>query len=95
MERVAVLPAQQQLGHDTFAYHAGDAPLTGDGGVVTQMPGEVVAEALRTAVLLPDSLGLEAVVVEDEDATGALAVGGAERGDVDPVGPTVHGVRRA
>ena len=59
------------------------------------MPPEVVGELLRAAVYFPASQGLEGVVVHDEDATGAVAVGRANSAYVDAVGSAVEGVGTA
>jgi hypothetical protein len=59
------------------------------------VPPEVVGEALGPTVLLPSSLDLEGVVVEHEDAAGLIAVGVAERADVDAIGTAMDGVRAA
>ena len=93
VELVAVLVAQQQLGLDAALDHVRRAPLGGDDRALVEVPPEVVGQLLRPAVLLPGALDREVLVVEQEDAAGPVAVGVAERGDVDPVGAAVDRVR--
>ena len=95
MEGVAVLACQQQLGVQAILHHVGRPPLAREHCVVSQVPGEVVGQVLRTALLLPTALEVEGLVVEHEDPAGSAAVHGAERVDVDAVGPAMHGMRRA
>ncbi len=90
----AVLARQQQLGVHPILDHVGRTPLAGDHGVVTQVPEEIVGQILRPAVLLPPALHLEGLMVEGEDAAGAVPIGGPEGIQVDPIGPAVHRVRR-
>ena len=93
VELVAVLVAQQQLGIEAVLDHVRRAPLGGDDRALVEVPPEVVGQLLRPAVLLPGALDREVLVVEQEDPAGAVAVGVAERGDVDPVGAAVDRVR--
>ena len=79
VELVAVLVAEQQLADEAVLDHVRRAPLAGDDRVVVEVPPEVVGELLRAAVVLPGALDREVVVVEQEDAAGAVAVGVAER----------------
>ncbi len=58
------------------------------------MPPEVVGQVLRPAIPLPRPLNLEGLVVEHEDPAGPVAARRAERVEVDPLGPAVHGVQR-
>jgi hypothetical protein len=60
--------------------------------VVAEVPGEVVSEILRTSVDLPATEDVEAVVVEEEDAAGALAIGSAEGAHVDTLRSTMQRV---
>ena len=78
VERVAVLAAQQQLRVDAVLHHVRRAPLAGDHRVVAEVPPEVVGQLL----LRPRSCShaaphLERLVIEHEDAAGAVAVCGA------------------
>ena len=93
VEVVAVLAAEQELGVDPRLDHVRRAPLAGDDAVKADVPPDVVGELLRAAVDLPLALDREVVVVEQEDAAGAVAVGGAERAGVEPVGAAVERVR--
>jgi hypothetical protein len=95
VEPVPVLVAEQQLADEPVLDHLRCPPLRRDDRAEVQMPPEVVGELLRTAVGLPLALDGEVVVVEQEDAAGPVALGVAERGDVDAVGAAVHGVRAA
>ena len=73
----------------------GRAPLAGDHHVVPEVPPEVVGQLLRSAILLPLARDVEALVIHQEDAAGAVAVRRAERADVDGVRAAVDGVRAA
>ena len=95
VELVAVLVAEQQLADQAVLDHVRRAPLRGDHGAEVEVPPEVVGELLRAAVDLPLALDREVVVVEQEDAAGAVALGVAERRDVDAVGAAVDRVRAA
>lgn len=92
VEPVAVLPLEQQVTPDTVLHHPWCAPLAGDHGVVPQVPPEVVVQVLVAPVDLPAAEHMEAVVVEDEDAAGPVAVGRAQRADVDAVRTAVYRV---
>ncbi len=95
MQRVAVLASQEQLRVHAALHHIRRAPLACDHRVVTEVPPEVVRQLLRSTILLPRSFDLECFGVEDEDAAGAVAVGVAQRVDVDAIRPAVRGVRAA
>src|SRR2546423_10803130 len=74
VQGVAVLPSEQQLRIDAAAHHARRSPLAGDHDVVAEMPPEIVGEILRAPIQLPAPARLESLMVEDEDATGAVAI---------------------
>src|SRR5207248_4733745 len=95
VERVAVLAPDEKLGIEAVLDHVGSAPLARDHGVVAKVPGEVVGELLRAAIDLPPSQHLEAVVIEDDDSAGPVAVLCAKRADVDPVRGAVDRVEPA
>ena len=95
MQRVAVLASQEQLRVHAALHHIRRAPLACDHRVVTEVPPEVVRQLLRSTILLPRPFDLECFGVEDEDAAGAVAVGVAQRVDVDAIRPAVRGVRAA
>ena len=95
VQLVAVLVAEQQLADEPVLDHLRRAPLAREHRVVSEVPPEVVGQLLRAAVVLPGALDREVVVVEQEDAAGAVALGVAERGHVDPVGAAVDRVRAA
>ena len=92
---VAILASQEHLRDHAVLHHLRCAPLAGDHRVVTEVPPEVVRQVLRPTILLPGPFDLECFRVEDEDAAGAVAVGVAQRVDVDAIGPAVRGVRAA
>ena len=93
MQAPAVLGAEDLLGDQPVLDHVGRAPLAGDHGIVAEMPPEVVGEVLRPAVDLPAAEHLEGLVIHQEHAARALALGVAERADIDALGPAVHGMR--
>ena len=93
VQLVAVLVAQQQLADQAVLDHVRRAPLGRDDRAEVEVPPEVVGQLLRAAVVLPRALDREVVVVEQEDAARAVALGVAERRDVDPVRPAVDRVR--
>ena len=95
VQPVAVLVAEQQLADEAVLDHVRRPPLGRDHRAEVEVPPEVVGELLRPAVGLPLALDREVLVVEQEDAAGPVAVGVAERGDVDAVGAAVDGVRAA
>jgi hypothetical protein len=95
VELVAILAAEQQLRDDAALDHVRQAPLARQQLVVADVPPHVVGELLRAAVDLPLAERIERVVVEQEDAAGALAVGRAQRRHVEPVGAAVDRVRAA
>ena len=74
VQGVAVLASEQQLRIDAAAHHVRRPPLAGDHDVVAEMPPEIVGEILRAPVQLPAPARLEGLVVEDEDAAGAVAI---------------------
>ena len=94
VQRVAVLLAQQQLGHDAVLDHRRRAPLAGDRDVLVEVPPGVVGQVLRAAVGLPGPQHVERGVVEQRDpARPVVAVRAAEARQEDPVGAAVQGVR--
>ena len=93
MQPAAVLGAQDLLRDQPVLDHVGRAPLAGHHRVVAEVPPHVVGEVLRAAVDLPAAEHVEGLVVHHEDAARALALGVAERADVDAAGPAMHGVR--
>jgi hypothetical protein len=54
-----------------------------------------MGEALRAALNLPAAEHVEALGVDEEDAAGRIALGVAERGDIDAVGSAMDRVRAA
>src|SRR5205807_4876482 len=90
VELVAELPDER--GVEAPLDHVRGPPLAADQRVVVEVPPEVVGEVLRPPVPLPGAADLEGAGVEDEDAAGSVAVGGAEGAHVDPVGAAVRGV---
>ena len=94
VQLAAVLPAEQELRVDAVLHHVGRAPRAGDHRVLAQVPPDVVGELLRSAIEFPSAANVEGLRIEDERATGAVAVGRAERAQEDAVRSAVHGVRR-
>jgi hypothetical protein len=91
---VAEAAAQQVLGVQAVLDHGRGAPFGGDDGVVVQVPPAVVAEPLLAAVGLPGADDLEAGVVQQGDAAGAVvAVSPAQAEHEDAAGAAVDGVR--
>src|ERR1700685_2936777 len=86
MQAVSVLATQQQLGIQAVLDHVRRAPFAGDRDVVSQMPGEIVAEILRAAVDFPPAQRLEGVVIQGEDSSGTVTARRAQRAHVDAVG---------
>src|SRR5580698_1631916 len=95
MQTVPVLPAQQQFRIHSVLHHVRRSPLAGHSDVVSQVPREVVAKILRTAIDLPSAERLEVVVIQGEDSAGTIAAGRAQSAQVDAVGPAVNRVRTA
>jgi hypothetical protein len=96
VQAVAVLPAEQQLGHQAVLDHGRSAPLAGDQRVLVEVPPGVVGQVLRASVGLPRPQHVEGVVVEQRDAAravGAGAVPAAQAGQEDAVRPAVQRVR--
>src|SRR5688572_4544749 len=93
MEVVPVLPAEQEVRHESVLDHVRRAPLAGDLHVMPEMPGEVVGEMLRAAIHFPAPEHVERIVIEHEEATGTVAVGRAEGAHVDAFGPAVKRMR--
>src|SRR5688572_26054460 len=85
MQTMPVLTVKQQVGLHPALDHARGAPLAGDQRVVAEVPPEVVVQILLATLDLPAAQHVEGVVIEDEDAPGALAVRRAEGADVDAV----------
>ena len=90
---MAVFVAQQEVGLQAVFDHVRRAPLAGEHGVETEMPPEVVMEYLRAAIHLPLAQHVERFAVEHEDAAGTVAVGRAERADVEAFRAAMHRVR--
>jgi hypothetical protein len=93
MQPAAVFRAEQHLGHQTVLEGVGRAPLAGDHGVVAEMPPEIIGEFLGPAVQLPLAEHVEAVVIEQEDAAGPVALGIGEGVDIDSLRPAVSRVQ--
>jgi hypothetical protein len=93
VQRVPVLAGEQQFRVDAVLDHVRRSPLARDHRVVAEVPPEVIGEVLWTARLLPRAADLEGLRVHDEDAAGPVAVGRAERVEVDAVGAAVRRVQ--
>src|SRR2546422_10189353 len=95
VQLMTVTALQQDVRVHAILDHLRRPPFAGDHRVVTEVPPEIVGQILWAAVELPATADLEAVVVDDEDAAGAVTGGGAEGADVDPIGAAVAGMRAA
>src|SRR5580658_7765461 len=95
MQAVPVLAAQQQFRIHSVLDHVRRAPLAGDRDVIAQVPREIVAKVLRTAIDLPSTDRLEVVMIQGKNSTGAIAAGRPKGAQVDAVGPAVNRVRTA
>src|ERR1700674_1132078 len=95
VELVPIAAGEQDLRVYAALDHVRRAPLARDGGVVTEVPPEVVRELLGTAIQLPATLDREVVVVDDEDPARTISVGSAKSADVDAVRAAVNGVGAA
>jgi hypothetical protein len=95
VEVVAEPPSEQILGVEPVLDHRRRRPLGRDGDVVVQVPPDVVAEVLVSAVRFPTTGDLEGFVVDQRDAAGAIgAVCTAEIRHEDAAGAAVHRMRR-
>ena len=74
MQLMAVLAAGQQVEVRPLLDHIGGAPFAGDRDVVAQMPPEVVTEKLRPAIDFPAAEHLKALVIEQKDSAGSVAL---------------------
>src|ERR1700722_2620025 len=95
MNRVSVLVAEQQFGHDAVLDHVRRSPFAGDGNVPAEMPPEVVREPLRPAIDFPSPEHVEALVIEQENSARSVALVIAERADVNRVRPAMNSMRPA
>src|SRR5580698_1607311 len=93
MQRMTVAALHQNFGIEPGLDHVGRAPLACYQGVMSQMPPEVVGEILGPALDLPLSQNLEAVRIQNEDASGTFTIGSAECADENSVRAAVDGVR--
>src|SRR5580693_1980775 len=92
VEFVAVPAFQQNFGIHAVLHHAGRAPFASDDGVQTQVPPKIVSQILWAAVEFPLPQDVEAVVIDDEDTAGSLAVGGAQGTRINTLGTAMNGV---
>src|SRR5580704_5733378 len=95
MNRMPILVAEQQFGHDAVFDHVRRAPFAGDGHVPSKMPPEILREPLRPAIDFPSSEHVEALVVEQEYSARPVAAWRAQRADVNRVGTAMHSMRPA
>src|SRR4051794_34324229 len=94
MQLMTVAAGEQNLGVYSVAHHVWCAPLAGEERVESEVPPEIVRELLGPTIELPLPEDVEALVIHDEDATGTVAAGSAERAHQDSVGTAMDGVRR-
>src|ERR1700694_2780657 len=90
MQVVAVFALHQQVEVGAALDHVRRAPFAGDRDVVAEMPPEIVAEELGTAVDLPAAEHVKAFMVEQETSAGSATLGVAERAHVDGIGSAVN-----
>ena len=95
MQRVTVLAAEQQIGLHSIFDHFRRAPFAGDRNVVAEMPPEVVGQVLRSAVDLPAAEHVDALMVEQKESAGTVAVGSTQRAHIDRVGAAMNRMRPA
>ena len=93
VQLAAVFGAEQDFRHEPVLERVGRAPFAGDHRVVAEMPPGVIGELLRPAVDLPAAERLEGLVVHEKNAAGRLALGVAERRDVDALRAAMDRVR--
>ena len=91
---VAVFAGEKEFPVHPIFDHVGSVPFAGEHGVVPEMPPEVIREILRAAFDFPWSLDLEGFGIEDEGASGTIAIDGAECIDIDAIGTAVNGMLR-
>src|ERR1044071_765650 len=89
---MTVFATEEQIGLQPVFDHLRRAPFAAHQRVETEVPPEIVMQELRAAVHLPLAQDLERLAIEHEDATRAVAIGCAERADVDPLRPTMNRV---
>src|SRR5262245_21820923 len=92
MQAPAVLGAEQNFGNQSIFESVGSAPFAGDPSVVTEVPPGVVGKVRRSPIHLPLAAHFKRLVIHQENAARSLALAIAEGGDVDAVGPAMHGV---
>ena len=93
VEMVSILTGKQFFRDETVFHHPGRPPLAGDHGVLGDVPPEVIGQRLRGTLFFPRSFDRKGLVVEGKDAAGTVAIGRAERVDIDVIRATVDGVR--
>src|SRR5205809_8082187 len=90
---MAVFAAEKQLRLQSTFDHVRRAPLAAQQGVETQMPPEIVMKKLRSTVHFPLAQNVERFAIEHENAARAVAIGCAERADVNAFWTTVNRMR--
>src|SRR5713101_6831354 len=93
VEPMAIVTLDQALDAEPVLEHVGCAPFAGDRDVVAEVPPEIVSEELRTAVDLPLTEHVEALMVQQKDPAGTAAVGAAHCAYVDRVGAAMERMR--
>jgi hypothetical protein len=73
MQAMAVLAAQQEFRIHSVLNHVRRPPLAGDSDVIAQVPREIVAKILGTAIDLPSTERLEVVVIQGKDSARTIA----------------------
>ena len=92
MQDVAVFLGDDVLQAGAVLKHFGGAPFAGDHGVNADVPPEIVGQFLGAAVQFPGADGFKGVVVQQHNAAGPVALGGAQGTDIDGVRPAVDGM---
>src|SRR5215471_2668091 len=95
MDLVAVFAGEQQLRVNAIFHHVRSAPFGGNHRVVPEVPPKIVSQVLWATILFPGSLQLKRIRIHQENASGAVSVGGSERTPVDGVRATMKCVRRS
>ena len=95
MQPPPILRAEQNFRHQPVFNGIRRAPFARHRGVVAKVPPEIVGETLRAAIDLPAPQHVEGLRIHEEHAARRIALGIAERRDIDAVGPAMDCMRAA
>ncbi len=95
MQPPSVLRAEENFRHQPVLDVVRRAPFAGHGGVVAEVPPEIVGETLRAALDLPAPQHVEGLRIHEEHAARRVAFRVSERRDIDAVGPAMDCMRAA